>query len=82
MIHIYIDYQGSRSDETSSYTSTGSDYQAKLDEIKAYDGKIDKIIISVGRDKAGATWDRRPKEVLVNTTNVDVAVRKGRQIKY
>jgi hypothetical protein len=82
MIHIYVDYEGSRSDETSSYTNAGSDYLAKLDEIETYEGKIDKIIISTGSDKAGMAWDQHPQEILVNTTNVAIAIRKGRHIKY
>jgi len=82
MIHIYVDYEGPRSDETNSYTCAGKEYLAKLDEIEAYDGKIDKIIISVGSDKAGDMWDQQPKQVLVDTTNVGIAVRKGREIKH
>jgi len=76
MIHIYVDYEGPRSDETNSYTCAGKEYLAKLDEIEAYDGKIDKIIISVGSDKAGDMWDQQPKQVLVDTTNVGIAVRE------
>jgi hypothetical protein len=82
MIHVYVDYQGPRADETYSYTSTGEEYLAKLDEIEAYDGRIDKVIISVGSDKVGTMWDQHPKQILIDTTNVGVAVRKARTIKH
>ncbi len=82
MIHIYVDYQGPRSEETNSFTDTGDDYQAKLNEIEAYSGKIDRIKIYTGSNKVGAAWEEHPIKVLVKTTNPGIAVRKGRQIKY
>jgi hypothetical protein len=82
MIHIYVDYQGQRAEETNSFMDTGDAYLAKLDEIEAYTGKIDQIIIFIGNDKAGPTWDKHPREDLVKTTDPGIAARKGRQIKY
>lgn len=82
MIHIYVDYQGPRADETDSYTDTGDAYQTKLDEIETYTGQIDRIMISAGSDKVGPGWDSHPREILVDTTNVGIGVRKGRKLKH
>ena len=82
MIHIEVDYEGERSFETYSFTATDTDYQAKLDELEKYPGKVDGIRIYIGSDSVTTTWDQNPKEVLVKTTNVGLAVRRGRTIKY
>jgi hypothetical protein len=81
MIHIYVDYQG-RTEKTYSFTSAGPEYQAKLDELETYGGKIDGIQIYIGSDKVSGAWDEHPSRLLVKTTNVGIAVRKGRIVKY
>lgn len=83
MIHIEVDYEGPRSIETSSFAGTGADYQAKLDEIEKYEGKIDRIRVYIGTNKVSAgVFDQIGRDIKVNTTNVGVALRKARQIKY
>lgn len=82
MIHIEIDYEGEHSFETYSFTATDSQYQAKLDELEKYPGKIDGVRIYIGSERITAACDQNPIEVLVKTTNVGLAVRRGRKIKY
>lgn len=82
MIHIEVDYQGSRSIETASFTSTGNDYIHKLNEIEAYKGRIDRIRVYVGSDNVTENWDQHGMNVKVDTTSVGVAIRKAKAIKY
>lgn len=82
MIHIEVDYKGDRSIETYSFTSTGDDYQAKLDEIENYSGKIDGVKVYIGRDKVSAGWEEHPAEILVSATHPGIAIRRARKIKY
>lgn len=82
MIHIEVDYQGGRSIETYSFTSTGDDYKAKLDEIEKYPGKIDSLKVFIGRDKVSTGWDEHPAKILVNASHLGIAIRRARKIKY
>lgn len=81
MIHIYVDYQG-KSDETYSFTNTGPNFRAKLDELEAYYGKIDEIQVYTRNNAASSTRGKYPSRLLVKTTNVGIAVRKARRISY
>lgn len=82
MIHIEVDFQGDRSIETYSFVSTGDAYYQKLDELAAETCKIDSIKIRIGSDKVQLGWDRHPSEVLVDTSNVGIAIHKARLVKY
>lgn len=82
MIHIEVDYQGPRSIETTSFVSTDKGYMNKLDEIEDYEGKIDRIRVYVGTDRVTELWDQYGMDIKVDTTNVGVAMRKAKAIKY
>ena len=82
MIYVEVDYQGDRSIETYSFTSTDGDYQAKLNEIEAYPGSIDEIKIYADTDKVSVARNQPSLDALVKTTHVASAIRRGRQIIY
>ena len=82
VIHIEVDYQGPRSIELTSFASTGKGYMDKLDEIEAYEGKIDRIRVYVGTDRVTELWDQYGMDIKVDPTNVGVAMRKAKAIKY
>lgn len=83
MINISVDYQGPRSIENYQFTSFNKAYLDKLNELASYDGKIDRVIITRGADSTHdfpGTFTKMGKEELVNTTNVGVAVQKGKTL--
>lgn len=83
MIHIEVDYQGSIGEKIYSFVSTDDKYISQLDEIANYDGKIDGIQVSIGSDVArDVVFDQYPRQVLFKTTNVGVAIRRAKRIKY
>ncbi|MDK2899419.1 MAG: hypothetical protein PWQ10_606 [Patescibacteria group bacterium] len=81
MITISVDYEGPKSIEEYYFTSFDKSYLDKLNDIEAYNGKIDRVVITRGVDSTRdfpGVFMQMGREELVNTTNVKVAIRKGK----